>query len=441
MNNFALMLAFVFLFNPIINVFDILPDFIGWLLIFSAVKRARFISVQMENASYSLIKMIWLSFASFICVFLSPHLDGTMLLTIIFAVNVMKLIWGIPAFKYVFAGISELSQLYDGKSIFTPLGRSNKEGISVVERFTYIFLVSSCVLNTLPEFSELSAQSSKIISEGQRTLLSFKPLFYVAAFVISLIIGIVWLSLILPFFGRIYREKDFAARVKEAYKEKVIDTGKHRAMTVMSALLLAIVSGLFLICVMFNDMNIVPRFVMPLFILCASLMLDKCGYSTKPLTAVSGLTTVISATSYIMRWHFVTEYSYDSIRRSFEAYNFYTLTLGMLLAELVLLVVMQILWTKILVKISVLDAGREVLSVNAEKTNEINAADKKRNKKRAIISLILFVISCTLNVSSFLICHEMPASWTLVLSISIVWFVYTYSFYSNLRSGIERKYF
>lgn len=440
MNNFALTLAFIFLFNPAINVLDILPDFIGWLLIFNAVKRARFISVQMQNASDQILKMMWLSFASFICIFLSPHIDGTMLLTITFAVNVMKLIWGIPAFKYIFAGISELSQLYDGKSIFKPLGRSNKEGIAVVERFTYIFLVSSCVLNTLPEFSELSAQTSKILSEGQRTFLSFKPLFYVLAFIISLVIGIVWLSLILPFFGRIFREKDFVARVKEVYKVNVIDTGKHRAITIMNAILLAIVSGLFLLCIMLDDMNIVPRFIMPLLIICASVMLEKCGYSTKPLTAVSCVATFVSAGAYFMRWHFVTEYSYDSIRRSFEAYNFYMFTLGMLLAELVLLVLMQILFTKVLVKISVLDAGREALSVNAEKNAEMNAAEVKKNKQRAIISLILFIISCTLNVSSFLICHEIPASWMLVLLFSVVWFVYTYSFYSNLRGGIERKY-
>ncbi|MBQ7822040.1 MAG: hypothetical protein IJ391_07145 [Clostridia bacterium] len=440
MNIALLAFAFVFIFNPAINVIDPLPDFIGWIFIFSSLKRVRYISVQMESAANSATKMAWLNFAGFICFFLTPHIDGTMILTITFALNTMKLVWGIPAFKYFFDGLSELSSLYDGKSIYKPLGRSKNEGIHTVERFTYVFLAASCVLNTLPEFTELSGQSSLIMSEGHRNWLSFKPMFYVVCITASLIFGIVWLSLILPFMKRFGSEKEFAARIADGYKLKIVDTGKHRAITLISAFFLASIAGLFILCVMLDDMNIVPRFIMPVMMLVISLMVGKTGYKTRLFTVVSALTSLASVIAYFMRWAFVINFSYDSVTRSFAAYDFYIATFYVLLAELVLLIIQHVIWTRLIFKIAEQDAVRESLAVNADTVASHNAFDIKKNKQRACVSLSLFIVACTLNVSSFIICHEFPESWIAVLILSLVWFAYAYNFYSGLRDTVEHKY-
>lgn len=439
MINALLALSFIFIFNPIVNVIDLLPDFIGWLLLFTAVRRARRISPHMELAAVSIVKMAWLTFAGFVSMFLMPHLDGTMLLTVIFVLNTLKLMWGIPAFKQYFDGLEELSSFYGGKSIYMKKNGST-EAIKLVRRMTLIFFVSSCVLNTLPEFLELSAQSSIILSEGQRPLLSFKPTVYFIASVVWLVLGVIWLVYILPFTRRMCKERDFVARMNDAFEEKIVKTGKLRAYTLMNSAFIAMLSGMFMICIMLDDMNIVPRFVLPLLIAAASVLIGRCGYVTRSLTAVCAVTSIVSLTAYILRFRFLAKYSYELVKRSFEAYNAFCVTLAALALELLLLVLMQVMFFKLILKVWERDAGREVLAVDSAKIEAARINEFKEAKHRSVRLLVLFILTGALNVFSFVICHELPYTWMIVTLVSVIWFVYSSNFFSKLRSGIEQKY-
>ncbi len=440
MNYINLVIAFIFLSNPAVNVIDILPDFIGWFLIYLSLSRVRHMSIQMENAALGTVKMAWLTFAGFVCIFLTPQFDGTMTLTITFVINTMKLIWGVPTFKYIFAGLYELASLYGAESIYKPIRRSKAEGISLVEKCTYIFLVSSAILNVIPEFFELSGQSSVILSEGVRNLLSFKPLFYVICIVISLIISIIWLATIAPFTLRINREKQFKESLAEGYLNKITKTGKHRAIELTYALFLVSLSGLFLICVMFDEMNLVPRFLMPAFLCVAALKIEKASYKAKLLKISALVSVAVSLASYVFRWIFVIKYSYRAIERSFEAYDFFIFTLLLLFAELIMFVITQLIFSSVLYKIAAKEGIRESLAASSERIYMHNITQIKKYKKQIIVSDILFFIACTANVSTFISCRVFPQSWIPISILSIIWFVYSYSLYSNIRENIERKY-
>lgn len=439
MNNALLTLAFIFIFNPIVNVIDLLPDFIGWFFLFTAVRRVRRILAHMDLAAVSFVKMAWLTFAGFVSMFLMPHLDGTMLLTMIFVLNTLKLIWGVPAFKQYFDGLEELSSFYDGKSIYIKKGGEH-EAVKLVRRMTLIFFVSTCVLNTLPEFLELSAQSSTIFSEGQRPLLSFKPIVYVITSVIWLVLGIIWLIYILPFTRRHCKESDFVARINEAFDEKIVKTGKLRAFTLMNSAFIAMLSGMFMICIMLDDMNIVPRFILPMLIAAAAVLIGRCGYSTKALAAVSIAASVVSLAAYILRLSFLVNYSYELVKRSFEAYNAFCVTLAALGLELLLLVLMQVMFFKLMLKVWEHDAGREVLAIDRERIEAVHKSELLAAKHRSVRLLVLFIVTGALNVFSFVICHELPYTWMIVTLVGVIWFVCSSNFFSQLRSGIEQKY-
>lgn len=432
--------AFILFFNPQINVIDIFPDFIGWMLICFSLKRVRHLSFQLENTAHSASKMAWLTFAGFMCILLYPQVDGTMMLTVNFALNVMKLLWGIPAFKYLFDGITELSGLYGGTKIYEPIGISKKESVQSAYKMTLVFYISFCVINALPEFAELSSHSSIIMSEGYRLPITFKPLFYAASFVLTLIIGVVWLCIALPFLRKLNGDKKMIDNVAKAYREKMIETGKHRAVTLVGQFMLAAISGLFIISITFDSVNIIPRFVLPIMILCISLRIGTCGYNTKILSIVSAAASVISAVSYVLRILFAVNYSYDMVTRSFAAYDFYVLNVAALSVELALLIVQQMLFARLLLKVAKNDASREVLAVNAAQIEAQNRINQLAFRKKVVIYVLLFIPAVLLNVGSFVASHIFPVSWIIVLASGIVWLVYSYSFFAGLRDGIENKY-
>ncbi|MBQ4137082.1 MAG: hypothetical protein IJD67_03130, partial [Clostridia bacterium] len=337
-------------------------------------------------------------------------------------------------------GITELSGLYGGTKIYEPIGRSKKESVQSAYKMTLVFYISSCAINALPEFAELSAHSSTIMSEGYRPLITFKPLFYAIAFVLTLIIGIIWLCVVLPFVNKLKNDTVLRENANQAYKEKIIDTGKHRAMALMGQFMLAAVSGLFIISVTLDSVNIVPRFIMPMIILYISLRIGSCGYKTKLLSSVSILASIISFASYILRIMFAINYSYDMVTRSFAAYDFYLITVIVLVFELILLVTQQIILARLLLIIAKKDTSKEVLAVNAAQIEAQNRINYISFRKKVFVHIALFVPAVFLNVGSFVLSHVLPVSWIIVLVFGILWLMYSYSLYSGLRDDIENKY-
>ncbi len=436
MNTSIMAFAFILMFNPTVHVIDILPDFIGWWLLYFSLRRVRHLCVQADNAASSASKMAWLTFAGFVCVFLIPSIDGTMMLTLTFVLNVMKLIWGIPAFKYLFDGLCELSGLYDGKNIYEPIGRSKKEGVQSAYKTTLVFFISSCVISTLPEFAELSGHSSLILSEGQRTLLSFKPLFYTLSVTVSLILGIVWLTVIIPFVKKIGKDTEFIANLREGYRIKVIDTGKHRVLTLMSAFFMAAISGLFVLSITFDRMDVVPRFILPIIMLCVSVKVGLCGYKTKLLTSICAVTSAVSLASYVMRWVFILSYSLESVKILPQAQNFYNATISVICAELCLLIIQQIIWARLLIKIINNDTLIIPAAVGEDAIREQTVAAMKHEKRRVGYLTFFFI---TANVLSFVF-GTLPSNWMIALIFGVIYFAYSYSLYTSLRENTERKY-
>ncbi len=440
MNCLKLIIAFVFLFNPQVNLIDIFPDFIAWVLILSSLKKVRYLSIQSEYAISAITKMSVLSLLAFLTVFLLPQLDATMILTITFVINVLKLVWGIPAFKYLFAGLSELSGLYNGKGVYLPIHNSKREGVDIAEKLTLFFYISTSVLATIPEFIELTRDSSLIMSEGRRALYTFKPVFYVITVTIMLVTGIVWLTYITPFVRNISKDKVFLSAIEDAYNIKIVETGKHRGIELKNAFSLLSISGLFLIPVIFDGMDIFPRFLLPVFIFAFVLKIAKNGYKSVLLKVLSVSSIVISLICYVLRWIFVTEFSYDSIERSFAAYDLFMLITVFLIAEFLMFVILQIFLNREVYKISINDAVVEPAEVFKERILRKNNLALRNYKKKLTVTSILLVLAAFFSVMTFVSNILLPQSFMIAVVMAIIHFAYSYSTYSNIRENIDKKY-
>ncbi len=438
MNLVLLIIALLFLINPSVAVFDLLPDFFAWLIILKLIGRVRHLSIKMNIAAEYVLKAIWVGFGRLAAIFLIPYVDGTMELTLTFVFCLMELVWVIPAINALFGGITELSELYGGTAAYKSIYRLKTEGIRTVQNISVSFWIARAVLNVTPEFFELTGQSSDILSEGSRSLLSFKPLAYYFTFGITIAFGIILVILSIPFFKRVFSDKPMLENIKTAYKTKIIDTGIHNAKAVLSSLMLITVGGLFVFSLMLDSMNIMPRFLFPLLFLCAFGGLKNSGYKIKGLVVTSLVSLVLSIASYAFRWIFVIVHGYFSISESFEAYDFFTLTSIWVSAEMISFALLYFMTARVILKIA-----EDNASPQSHSDYRINSIEKKEFKViriKTVIAVILFVLGAIVTADSFVLYGVFSEIWMFVLVIDVIWFLLSYSIYNDVKERIENKY-
>ena len=439
MNIALLITALLFLINPSVAVFDILPDLFAWLIIFKLISKVKYLSVKMNVAAEYVLKSTWVGVGRVAAFFLIPYVDGTMELTLTFVFCILELVWGLPAIKYIYGGLIELSELYGGSAIYNPIFKFNKrEGIRTLQSLSVSFWIYKAIFNVVPEFLELTGQSSDIFSEGTRTYLSFKPLLYYFTLSSTLIFGIIFVVFAICFFKRVFSDNTMIESINEAYKIKIVDTGIHNAKALLNSVMLITVAGLFVFALMLDSMNVMPRFLFPLILLFAFKGIKLAGYKTKGLVTIGVVSLVLSVVSYALRWMFVIIHGYHSISKNFEAYDFFAGTLGVVFAEMIFFAVLYIMVIRIILKIAADNSYEGAL--RDSRVSLIETIELKTIKIKAVISVILFVIGAIEKADSFVLYATFTEIWIIVLVIDLIWFLVSYSLYNDVKERIENKY-
>ena len=438
MNLALIVIALLFLINPSVAVFDMLPDFFAWLIVFKLIGRVRYLSIKMNIASEYIMKLVWVGFGRIAAFFLIPYVDGTMELTITFVFCIMELVWGIPAIKAIFGGITELSELYGGTEAYKPVYKLKSEGIRTVQNASISFFIVRAVLNVMPEFLELAGQSSDVLSEGARPLLSFKPLVYSFAFTITAVFGIILFAFCVPFFKRLFTDKPMLEKVKAVYKEKIIDTGIHNAKALLSSLMLITVAGLFVFSLMLDSMNIMPRFLFPVLIFLSLGGIKNSKYKISGFVIASLISTALSVISYVFRWIFVIVHGYFAISESFEAYDFFALANIWNFAEMISFAFLYFMTARVIIKIA--EDNSLPQSHSDYRINSIEKKELKVIRIKTVIAVILFALGAIVKADSFVLYAVFPEIWMIVLAIDVIWFLLSYSIYNDVKEKIENKY-
>ncbi len=102
----------IFLFNPHINIIDVLPDVIGYILILHGLSKISDLERNLLSAKNKFLKLAWLSVAKLSCLLILPIFDETLYLIFTFCFGILEAIWMIPAFLDLFHGIGFLESRY-----------------------------------------------------------------------------------------------------------------------------------------------------------------------------------------------------------------------------------------------------------------------------------------------------------------------------------------
>lgn len=326
-----------FLFNPNINVFDFLPDVIGFLLIYHGLFQMSFSSAKLQDMRPSLLKLTLIAAAHTLSIFLLPFSDGDsfyLVLTFVFAV--LETMFLIPVTTGLFEGFYELGRKYDTESVFFLRPATQKKGTATEKQssvesaesirvFTILFFLIKNIASVLPELTAL--ESGDEFSGNSRlynSLSNFKPLFYGFCGIVVFIFGLIWLIRFLRYVRTMRSDSVLIEGIRNTYETKV---GSNPAL--VSALCMAKVRIL-LICatastfmIILEGVDMLPNAVACLFLIAALLMMRRYESKVWVGIVISGLTAALSVFNLFIQIPYFSEYEAQASRYILNASQMY----------------------------------------------------------------------------------------------------------------------
>ncbi len=259
-------LAAIFLFNPIISVIDILPDFLGYYFLMRAFTPTSYIFDNASDAHGAIKRMLTISAIKFFSIFLLFVTDTTMALVLSFTFAILEIMYGIGTFTKIFDSTSYMRLRYDDT-----VSTAKAEKIKV---FSIVFLIAKVVLASLPDFTALTTGNSSLKVDLTR----FRPILFMASALIALVIGIIWFVKFTGFFKEILSDT-LVSKIETEYNEQRLSRpGVFSAKDFMFALKLMTIGVYFTFDLNIDNVNYILDGIFTVFCILAIRFLVKNGY-------------------------------------------------------------------------------------------------------------------------------------------------------------------
>lgn len=343
-------LGLALFFNPYFAVVDVLPDFIGCILIYIGLSRVAMIHDGLRDAANAFLKLAGVDVLKNLALLMifgmgSATEQPSALLMAAFAAAVAELMFLIPAVRRLFDGISSLAITYDCKELYVSeaggLSRTDRMG-----RLTLGFFILREAVCLLPEFTALT--TSSYIDSAVNRIYEYIGVMRAFSCIIVLFAGMYWLVRLLCYYSRLRRAEAITEGVThrcEAYYASHPGIAIQRRHAVAFLLLFA---GALLLTDFYLDFkNVFPDALGALLLAVGALMVRadrKYRLGAAIAAGVYGVTAILSGRA---AYDFVNRYNAGQIARNPDASAAYlkmwVLALVEFLAFLVLLVLLLLL--------------------------------------------------------------------------------------------------
>ena len=301
-NLVLILIGLIFFFNPCFNLFDILPDFFGAVLIMSGLSKMSFFDGNFKDARRSAKFLLWISVLRLVfCVFVnSSHRDYALPFT--FIVCVLELMYMISLFKNLYLGAEYTLMRAD----------CEKYAKHTNEAFTmsFLFVITSRLLEFAPQITDVIKQDAELdLSHGATFKMSMAQMkVYVlgVCIVFSLILGILFAVYTIKAFVKLIKSKEYCTFLNGKFDEFMKndrDIFVDRKLSL--ALFLMTFAFLFMFDFYIDAVNVLPSVVFVCLVFCACVAIRKLDNKRAPVVLFV-VCFVLSVTSYIFmtRVHF-----------------------------------------------------------------------------------------------------------------------------------------
>ena len=437
--------ASVFFFNANINIIDILPDLIGYIIISLSLVNLSFLNEDIDKAGKFFRYMIIVEACKFLSLLWlfglgkpAERETGTLLLTFVFAIIEAGILF--VAYSSLFEGIQSLGFAHKNTAVLGTPKPEKKSYTETARAFTLFFVIFKSAMAVLPELSNLTSYS---YTEGNSMmyLYDFIGIMRAFGFIIVTVVGIVWMTKFIKYFKRLSLDGDFCGALEEIYTERVLSKRGPMIKFNMGIVFFLFSAALvFMFDLRFDGVNITPDFIGAMLILLAIVFLNKYDKTPKLLLRFSSVGYfAASASAYAAEIVFYDKYYYTAIFRSTAAKSFY-----------ILVCVLQVLSTLFFAAV-VLAYIMTLYQIIKEHTgyvygreSEVNEAKLRDYHKESSKKLIPVAIGALLVVASdiFYIFGAEKFGYAGALSIiaTIIFVVFSIKAMYEIRSDIDIKY-
>ncbi|MBQ1259461.1 MAG: hypothetical protein IIX97_05070 [Clostridia bacterium] len=339
-----------FIFNPEMALMDVIPDFIGYVLMLIPLFKLRDVNDRFDDARKQTWIALLINVGKYAALFLSFGAIGQkeggaassiMMFSLVFAV--LDIIFTASAFRALFDALGKVGERSGSLSV---IGHAEKKrrGLTVsskknrtekIASSTFIFIIVRALCFALPEFS---TGSSHGFDETVFDWARFTALFRTFGAIIALVCGIVWLCRSVAYFTRVARDREFISYLDQAY-QSCAQSNKAKFILRNVGVFTTIASAVLFLCgdiyVIMGDIygrnisvNVLPDTLAALLLVLGfalSYSLFKADKKIKLTVLVPTLVwTLTSLIKDMLRYFFFGKYTMYVYERDPDAYSLYS---------------------------------------------------------------------------------------------------------------------
>ena len=373
-NKGLLVFAITFLANPCVNVFDYLPDFVGYFIIAASLSYYAPRVPHFEEARTGFLRLACVSLAKipsyFFMVMIRGQntIDNDIKSLFTFSLTAIETVLLLGAIKQLFEAFSYLGQRGNATALIKdfPLSRKGKRTSNPdrLRNFCYFFALYKFAATAFPEMLLLT----KTVDAGNYykvfNVAKLYPYVIILAVVSVFVLGIILTKRFSRFIGAIHAQGLMRSSVElmldDLAKENLNKKLKINKISVTLTLIL--VASFFTADINLDNLfsiDAVPNFIFGILILLASIRLSSLVESTKYITAAAALYSAAAMVAYYFQIRFMTEFGYELLTTSFAKADYINVIVTASV-EFVVYVVLMVLTAMALSRLALAHTGLDV---------------------------------------------------------------------------------
>lgn len=445
--------ALIFFFNPDIGVFDLLPDFIGYILICAALTKIADIDDRVGEARELFVRMIYISLVKFAVFFVQfgffpPTDQSVSTLMFAFVFSVAEIITVIPAMVKLADGILHLSSRHDGKAAYLPArargarrdGAYEKTITERVRNATIAFVIIKALSRTLPEFSALSEQAYDESFWGQ--IYQYVGLFRIFGILVALIAAIVWIIPTVRYIRLMRGDAEFLSRLKIKYNEEILSqTDRLARRAVRSSFGYFGAAAVLTLDFYIDGFNILPDILSALCVIAGLLAIRKHIAGWRGCMAAAGLYGIVSLIADISKYFFNTNHYIEAIMKNEETYNAYILVCLLSAAAAAAFFAMVVLLLFIVLK----DVINKHTGFSMTTHDTYNPSEKIQALhlalgRRLIIPAVIAALAAVMSIAAEVLVWRYDYLWIFTFLLVVPFAFFMIKILSEINEQISYKY-
>lgn len=288
----------IFLFQPIVNVVDLLPDFLGYIMILMGLRRLRDFSSDLEECRRPFQRLLAISAGrTVISIVMLNGQIGSYLMIFTFVFSLLELICAISAFPKLFNGLYFVGAMYNCNALTHSCGK--------LSTLTLAFFSVRALSAVGPDLLLYLF----VNEEGSALLNAYRFPMYLICFGITFLFGIVWLVCLMRLRRKTTRDRCFLSALDKRYAELTsCNQALHLRRSLSSGFSFFVCGTVFFLDLYIDGIDCLPDFFAPLFFLPAFLYLRRNLAVSRWQIVLCVPSAVIAGVAWGMHTHFASRY-------------------------------------------------------------------------------------------------------------------------------------